>query len=332
MKKLQFLFVLLFFCFTSNVIAQNPYDVHQTIIKAETITIPKEKQFVEQNFPYIPMNKWKEGMRFIVPYNEEYDKGQGIHGMIPYTKSTKLNLKYISKEEFKWKIFTFKYSEYRNDGYLYLIFDCDGNKFVYNSYHKENDFNNVEDGFINGLVYVDEIDRAKEVLLNMKIYITNNDWYDENATKSNYLRPEKSKKFCPVTIVKIGIGVLSDITPVRIVFRTELGNEFYRDIKFSNTNNLYCGKIESYKEERANKDMFYNVFTFDDPYLSHPNISNEIWSKIQEGVVAIGMTEEECTLSWGKPKEINRSSYGSDQWVYSGQYLYFDDGKLTAFN
>ena len=51
--------------------------------------------------------------------------------------------------------------------------------------------------------------------------------------------------------------------------------------------------------------------------------------------VHIGMTPEEVVASsWGKPEKINRTTYANstkEQWVYgSGNYLYFDDGKLSA--
>lgn len=50
--------------------------------------------------------------------------------------------------------------------------------------------------------------------------------------------------------------------------------------------------------------------------------------------VRIGMTKEMCEDSWGKPESINRTTnaYGtSEQWVYDGgNYLYFDNGKLTS--
>ena len=57
----------------------------------------------------------------------------------------------------------------------------------------------------------------------------------------------------------------------------------------------------------------------------------DLWNKIVEGKVVVGMTEEMVILSWGKPEKINRASYG-DQWVYGDQYLYFENGKLKSFN
>lgn len=50
--------------------------------------------------------------------------------------------------------------------------------------------------------------------------------------------------------------------------------------------------------------------------------------------VVLGMTAELCRASWGKPRDINRStgSWGvHEQWCYSsGNYLYFEDGILTS--
>lgn len=53
----------------------------------------------------------------------------------------------------------------------------------------------------------------------------------------------------------------------------------------------------------------------------------------QEGV-RIGMTAEEVRdSSWGVPAKVNRTTTAHgvrEQWIYSGGYLYLDDGKLTA--
>ena len=51
--------------------------------------------------------------------------------------------------------------------------------------------------------------------------------------------------------------------------------------------------------------------------------------------VSIGMSQDEALASnWGKPVRINRTitAHGTnEQWVYGGgNYLYFENGKLTA--
>ena len=59
----------------------------------------------------------------------------------------------------------------------------------------------------------------------------------------------------------------------------------------------------------------------------------EHFEKILLGEVVIGMTDEMCILSWGEPKSKNKtksSSTNSEQWVYDGNYLYFENGTLST--
>ncbi|MCF8275688.1 MAG: DUF2845 domain-containing protein [Flavobacteriales bacterium] len=62
--------------------------------------------------------------------------------------------------------------------------------------------------------------------------------------------------------------------------------------------------------------------------------SSPIAIRIYEGKVFIGMSKDEAEESWGKPNDINRTiteNLVSEQWVYpNGQYLYFENGVLTA--
>lgn len=48
--------------------------------------------------------------------------------------------------------------------------------------------------------------------------------------------------------------------------------------------------------------------------------------------IKIGMPEKLVKYSWGKPERINTSSYGDDQWCYDGQYVYFKNHKVSAWN
>lgn len=50
-----------------------------------------------------------------------------------------------------------------------------------------------------------------------------------------------------------------------------------------------------------------------------------------KGDILKGMPEELVIISRGEPKKINRSSHG-EQWVYSSNYIYFSNGKVTGWN
>jgi len=82
-------------------------------------------------------------------------------------------------------------------------------------------------------------------------------------------------------------------------------------------------------------EKFYDVFTEKDADKYKVKFGNDNWNTILQGKVIIGMTKEMCKLSWGEPKDINEtitSGRKSEQWVYSDNYLYFENGKLTAIN
>lgn len=65
--------------------------------------------------------------------------------------------------------------------------------------------------------------------------------------------------------------------------------------------------------------------------------STEIRKRVIQETVFVGMRESDVIKSWGKPSRVNRSSHGSDQWVYdrghSSQYVYIGpEGCVTAWN
>lgn len=53
---------------------------------------------------------------------------------------------------------------------------------------------------------------------------------------------------------------------------------------------------------------------------------------VMAGKIKVGMPVVLVYMSWGSPERINRSSYGSDQWVYDGQYLYIENDKVVSWN
>lgn len=75
------------------------------------------------------------------------------------------------------------------------------------------------------------------------------------------------------------------------------------------------------------------VYALSEAAKYRQKFGEEIFEVILKGKVKIGMTKEMCQLSWGKPKSINEtitSGKTREQWVYSDNYLYFDNGILTV--
>ena len=138
-------------------------------------------------------------------------------------------------------------------------------------------------------------------------------WYDMEGEKIN------GRKFVPVKIEDIKAGDM--VFPFKIFVSDENGKNAI----------LYMNLINSGMESRT----FPAVFFVNDPKLKYPAISQEVWDLITRGLVAEGMTKEECKLSLGTPDDVNSGhdwNQTIDLWRYdNGMYLRFQDGILTSF-
>ncbi len=80
---------------------------------------------------------------------------------------------------------------------------------------------------------------------------------------------------------------------------------------------------------------FDKYFSFKNPRLQYPRITDENWQRIIHSQVAIGMTRDECRLALGTPGALRRGATDAAQvehWTYDdGVYLIFEDGILTRF-
>ena len=47
--------------------------------------------------------------------------------------------------------------------------------------------------------------------------------------------------------------------------------------------------------------------------------------------IKVGMPEKLLFYSWGKPEQVNSSSYGNKQYVYDNNYVYVKDGKVVSW-
>lgn len=296
--------------------SQNPYDV-KAVSNQETTqkTISEEEKFVLDNFPFINMADWQPGMKFLV--EPDYLGIDNRLDLKPRKNSSYSEQPY--QKDYAWKILELiEIKDATNKSYF--IFDCEGNKLIHESPLNLSDLReSLSFSHINDLVYLKDIDKAKELLLGKQLYILTQRWLKENGGKGRY---DYFQKFVPVTVTNIGMGETDG--PVKLVFKTVDGNEHFLNVRFSGINN--SSKVFGID--------FVEAFAFENPRNLYPDISDEMWDMIQNCKVKIGMTKTEAELSWGKPKEINVGIYGSssqDQWVYgTNSYLYFENGKLSA--
>jgi hypothetical protein len=94
------------------------------------------------------------------------------------------------------------------------------------------------------------------------------------------------------------------------------------------------GQILSIHYEMAvGLKKYYDVFTEKEAEKYKTKFGLDNWNTILQGKVRIGMTKEMCKLTWGEPKDVNETITAgkkSEQWVYSDNYVYFDNGKVSA--
>ena len=307
--------------------AQNPYVVNTTGSKAATTASRlnsgnsglAEESFIKRNFPFVHMSDWYKGMKFMVQ-----GRGEGIDvlermslfaGVKDRFGAMGLDLREVEHQTFTVVDAIERYIG--NEVALYIVFENErGVKYCYEylgsrERMRASDDLNCE---IRGLIYLRDIDVARQRLINRQVYIMTRDWFQEGSDGPVRI---KGRKYVPVTITKIGIG--NHNAPYKIVFRTIDNYEFYVNVRLSETNNY----------DRLVSKNFYEVFSFTDVRKDF-SISAKVWEKIESGEVTEGMTREECRLSWGEPRNVMTSG-SAERWLYEGgNELYFENGLLQS--
>ncbi len=67
--------------------------------------------------------------------------------------------------------------------------------------------------------------------------------------------------------------------------------------------------------------------------ISTLRIPSEQLRKLAQGRIWVGAKEQYVILSWGTPKDINRTITANtehEQWVYDGGYIYLDNGIVSG--
>ena len=195
-----------------------------------------------------------------------------------------------------------------------LVFvDNQGNEYMYRvgmSVKEMLERENVEVPFTIELSLISD---AEKKLQGNTYYVLTPMWYDFNDEISH------GRKFVPIIINDVQPG--NHIYPLRLVCEDDRGVEFQ----------LFMSAGNSKKSPRR----FSALFSFTDPHLKYPLITDEVWQNIIKGKVAPDMTRDECRLSLGTPKEIDRRPGYSgvrEMWIYeNGVYLIFEDGLLREF-
>lgn len=124
----------------------------------------------------------------------------------------------------------------------------------------------------------------------------------------------------------INYPLLASKPPIALVFKSPEGEICWTILEHSQVH------IKNLEEKLAKEAQDRETFITREKAMIR-KYGTRIGKLIAKNRVAIGFTKEMCIDSWGKPKyrHTTTTRYGvSEQWVYSGGFLYFENGKLTA--
>lgn len=176
----------------------------------------------------------------------------------------------------------------------------------------------AQDGFysssMEGVVDVECVHALDRLLHDRRLWTRSRLWYDQNG------HPDEGRKYVPVTVSAVTPGDM--VYPLRIYFTDDSGC-------------TGCYMMSLPGASPGTSRRFQSLFTLTDPRSMHQHIEPEVWALIQAGKVRVGMTKDECRLSWGEPDDSDSGrNYTStlDVWKYDGgRYLMFENGLLSEF-
>lgn len=286
------------------------------------IELTKEQTFIKEYFPYKNLADWELGMKFLVKERKGYSD-DNINWIEVYLNSVyEKNVKCPKGKCLRTYVdFYFKSNELYYTAELFDSKDEIRNNKTYVIQYET--IRKKGEKYTLDFVYVGDFNKARELLIGKTLYIMSKAWLSDNEPFVNVMK--KSKKFIPIQISDIGVNV-GDF-PIKVIFTTPDNEEYYVNIQLSG--------INSKKNKSADLIgyLFEDIFQFDDPRISYPNISDEVWDYVINGIPKIGMTKTECTLAIGEPDKVNTSMGADDyqeQWVYGqNRYIYFENDKLS---
>ncbi|WCM42659.1 hypothetical protein MG290_02995 [Flavobacterium sp. CBA20B-1] len=317
MKKNTILGLLFTAAFSFSGFSQNKYQVNTSG------TNVKEKSSEKWMEP-IRYNTLKPGLRFM------------ILEMVPSTPNelsfkTKTGEK-ISAKDFENEIFIYKNSKEVPDKYGYdktlYYFENKGKEYYLEELKTDNE-EKIVNWDASSVVWLDEIDAVQKKLEGKSVWLNADRWgYELNGKKSYMHNPER---FAKIKVLKVGVGMYSNY-PVRVLFENESDGKHY----------FIDGCVSGTLGSCFSSANLQQLFLFENPEKIYPNVSKDFWSAIKNRQIKKGMSEEECTLSLGKPssKDAYQNEKGTFKILFYEATMYrriytqilLKDNKVTEMN
>lgn len=262
MIRLKRLLAIVFAFTTLAAHAQDNYLVKTTAGQKNSAG-PEEEQFVIDNFPYFSICDLKEGQKFMLIVEDKY-------GFMSTLKSYSNN-KEIANSKMQYKILEFQGTEEtETDSYIgssyfsRFIFGSEGERYYYEvkQRHVSDICNNNPRALIHNLVYLGDVDIAREQLVGKTLYAKVTKAWVDNGTAGSGSHEVNIPLNMEVTVTAVGVGTRE--CPVKIIFEDANGRSYFRNVLLSRTNS---GLLSSDIVGPHFDKHFSNVFSFSDKEL-----------------------------------------------------------------
>lgn len=285
-------------CFTG--VESTPKITLGDVAREKAATLTDEQAFFQMIVP-LPIAQWQPGKSFFVIDDKAgivFSKAGG-----GYSGLKRGDLVEFIKTEESTSITGAK------NRLLYFT-DPAGETVLYRM--KDNEGN----GSVPFIVDLDVVGQARQLLKGKHLWTMTPIWRDSlDNVKSGI-------KFVEVAVKDVKPGTAT--YPLRVDFETV-------DVEPLESGSLMINPVGL----GAGSRTFEGQFSLTDPHLRYQSIQPETWELIKHGQVARGMTRDECRLSIGSPKDLDRRAGYSDVreiWMYeNGIYLIFSDGLLIDY-
>lgn len=197
-----------------------------------------------------------------------------------------------------------------------LVFgDSLGHRYSYQPGVTVKDFGTRQSLSIPFAVELSAVEMADSMMRGKTYYIKTPLWRDASGR-----RAAAGLRHVPVTVAGIAPG--TPMHPLRVMFTTAGDSQLH-------------SVLLSYGDSKTANRNFDRVFSFTDPRLEYPDITDAVWNLIIHSKVCEGMNRDECRLALGAPTNLRRGATDAahiEHWSYDdGTYLIFEDGILTRF-
>lgn len=277
---------------------------------------------VKENRADLPAPETALAATFVAPAFSDWQKGKRF-----YVTSDRISL-VLSADTPSSAVFPAEGSEIIYDG-TRTVTDLTGNSIVeilftlpdsseilaYRTNATEDELASRKKVEIPFTIDLDLVAKVRSALVGKDLFVKTPLWFTPDG------RAVEGRKFVKVRVADVLPA--NEVYPFRVLFTDDLGA----------THSVFMSADNG---SRWAPREFAAIFSFTDPHLEYPRISDEMWGYIIRNRVKEGMTKPEARLSLGNPSSIDRGhdhSSAYERWNYTnGIYLIFEDGLLSGFN